>query len=58
VRAFFGRTVRAVKIVVRDGRIPRPIRWGGALGLAPVAWQHAEQVDSDMVEVGSQPDSR
>jgi len=25
-----------VKIVVRDGRIPRPIRWGGALGLAPV----------------------
>ena len=24
-----------MKIVVRDGRIPRPIRWGGALGLAP-----------------------
>ena len=34
--AFLGRTVRAVKSVVRDGRIPRPIRWGGALGLAPV----------------------
>ena len=36
VRAFLARTIRAVKIVVRDGRIPRPIRWGGALGLAPV----------------------
>ena len=33
---FLARTVRAVNIVVRDGRIPRPIRWGGALGLAPV----------------------
>ena len=33
---FLARTIRAVKIVVRDGRIPRPIRWGGALGLAPV----------------------
>jgi hypothetical protein len=22
--------------VIRDGRIPRPIRWGGALGLMPV----------------------
>jgi len=36
VRRFFARIFRAVKIVVRDGRIPRPIRWGGALGLAPV----------------------
>jgi hypothetical protein len=36
LRAFVTRTVRAVKIVVRDGRIPRPIRWGGALGLAPI----------------------
>jgi hypothetical protein len=35
-RAFVRRTVRAVKIVVRDGRIPWPIRWGGALGLLPV----------------------
>jgi len=36
VRAFLGRAIRAVKIVVRDGRIPRPLRWGGALGLLPV----------------------
>jgi hypothetical protein len=28
--------IRAVKLVLRDGRIPRPLRWGGALGLAPV----------------------
>jgi len=28
--------VRAVRIVVRDGRIPRPLRWGGAVGLLPV----------------------
>ena len=31
-----GRAIRSVKIVVRDGRIPRPLRWGGALGLVPV----------------------
>lgn len=36
VRAFIGRAIRSVKIVVRDGRIPRPLRWGGALGLLPV----------------------
>jgi hypothetical protein len=36
VRAFVARSVRAVRIVVRDGRIPRPLRWGGAVGLLPV----------------------
>jgi hypothetical protein len=36
VRAFVARSVRAVKIVVRDGRIPRPLRWGGAVGLLPI----------------------
>ena len=36
VRAKFARTLRAVRIVVRDGRIPRPLRWGGAVGLAPI----------------------
>jgi hypothetical protein len=30
------RLVRATDAVVRDGRIPRPIRWGGAIGLMPV----------------------
>ena len=36
VRASIVRTIRALKIVLRDGRIPKPIRWGGALGLLPV----------------------
>jgi hypothetical protein len=36
VRVFIGQAIRAAKIVVRDGRIPRPLRWGGALGLLPV----------------------
>jgi hypothetical protein len=36
MREWLGRAVRAVRIVVRDGRIPRPIRWGGAVGLLPV----------------------
>jgi hypothetical protein len=35
-RRFVIRTIRAVRIVIRDGRIPRPLRWGGALGLLPV----------------------
>jgi hypothetical protein len=36
MRAFFSRTVRSVRIVVADGRIPRPLRWGAAIGLMPV----------------------
>lgn len=35
-RALVGRTLRAVKIVVRDGRIPRPLRWGGAFAALPI----------------------
>ena len=35
-RAFLRRFLRAVRIVVRDGRIPRPVRWGAAVGLLPV----------------------
>lgn len=36
MRGFAARMIKAVKIVVRDGRIPRPLRWGGAAGLMPV----------------------
>ena len=36
MRAFVARLLRAVKIVLQDKRIPRPIRWGGALGLLPL----------------------
>jgi hypothetical protein len=35
-RLFFARAIRAAKLVIRDGRIPRPVRWGGAFGLLPV----------------------
>lgn len=36
MRAFLKRTVRSVRIVVQDGHIPRPLRWGAAMGLMPV----------------------
>ncbi len=36
MRAAITQTIRAAKIVVRDGRIPRRLRWGGALGLLPI----------------------
>jgi hypothetical protein len=35
-RNFLGRTVRAVRIAATDKRIPRPLRWLAALGLAPI----------------------
>lgn len=35
-RNFLRRTVRAVRIVATDKRIPRPLRWLAALGLAPI----------------------
>ena len=43
-RAFFGRTVRAVKIVIRHGGIPRPLRWLAALGLLPAPGPFDEAV--------------
>lgn len=30
------RVLRAVRIAARDPRIPRPLRWLAALGLAPI----------------------
>ena len=36
MRATVTRTLRAVRLVIRDGRIPRPLRWAGGLGLLPV----------------------
>ena len=44
MRRFVIRTTRAVKLVVRDGRIPRPLRWGGTLGLLPVPGPFDEAV--------------
>jgi hypothetical protein len=33
---FILRTIRAVRILARDGRIPRPFRWAAAFGLLPI----------------------
>lgn len=35
-RAFIARTTRATGLVIRDKRIPRPLRWAGGLGLLPI----------------------
>lgn len=43
-RRFLARTARAVRIVIRDGGIPRPLRWLGALGLLPVPGPFDEAV--------------
>jgi hypothetical protein len=34
--AFLKRTARAVRIVLRHGGVPRPIRWLAVFGLAPI----------------------
>lgn len=36
VRLFFSRALRAVRALVRDGRIPRPLRFLAAASLLPV----------------------
>ena len=42
--SFVRHTARAVRIVLRDGGIPRPLRWLAALGLAPVPGPFDEAV--------------
>lgn len=44
MRAFFARTFRAVKLVLVDREIPRPLRWGGAVGVAPIPGPFDEAV--------------
>jgi hypothetical protein len=34
--ALLGRTLRAARLAAMDERIPRPLRWLAALGLAPI----------------------
>ena len=36
VRAFTARTLRAVALVVRDSRIPKPLRLIGGIALLPI----------------------
>jgi hypothetical protein len=35
-RGFIARSIRTAKLIARDGRIPRPLRWIAALALLPV----------------------
>lgn len=42
--AFLKRTARAVRIVLRHGGIPRPIRWLAAFGVAPIPGPFDEAV--------------
>jgi hypothetical protein len=42
--AFLRRTLRAVKLLARDGRIPRPLRGLVAVGLLPVPGPFDEAV--------------
>jgi hypothetical protein len=44
MRAFVKRTARAVRLVVGDGGIPRPIRWLAAFGLLPIPGPFDEAV--------------
>jgi len=42
--SFLRRTFRAAKLVARDDRIPRPLKWLAALGLLPVPGPFDEAV--------------
>jgi len=42
--AFIGRTIRAMRLLARDGRIPKPLRWTAALALLPVPGPFDEAV--------------
>ncbi len=34
--AFLARTIGAVKLLARDARIPKPLRWIAGIGLLPI----------------------
>jgi hypothetical protein len=36
VKAFVMRTIRAMKLLARDQRIPKPLRWVAGIGLLPI----------------------
>ena len=36
IRPFIHRTIAALGLIARDGRIPRPLRWLAAAGLLPI----------------------
>lgn len=34
--SFFTRAIRATRLIARDARVPRPLRWIVAVGLLPI----------------------
>ena len=34
--AFVARTIRAMKLLARDSRVPKPLRWIAGIGLLPI----------------------
>jgi hypothetical protein len=36
IGAFVTRTIRAITLVARDDRIPKPLRWIAGIGLLPI----------------------
>ena len=36
IHAFVTQTIRAMKLLARDGRIPKPLRWVAGLALLPI----------------------
>jgi hypothetical protein len=43
-RTFILRTICAVRLVARDGGIPKPLRWAAAFGLLPIPGPFDEAV--------------
>ena len=36
IGAFVARTIRAMKLLARDSRVPKPLRWTAGIGLLPI----------------------
>jgi hypothetical protein len=36
ISAFVAKTIRAMKVIARDSRVPKPLRWIAAIGLLPI----------------------
>jgi hypothetical protein len=44
VRRLAARSIRATKLIVRDGRIPKPLRWLAGIALLPIPGPFDEAV--------------
>jgi hypothetical protein len=44
VRKFAARSIQATKLIVQDGRIPKPLRWLTGLALLPIPGPFDEAV--------------